>query len=194
MKSGQSRERHFRQAGFSLIEVLIALVVVSIALLGMANVQTQAMRTEIDIYQKAQAMTLLEDIASRVNVNRPARGCYATSIDGSAYTLGTETEYIPECLDYGDAGSQTVAADDLINWDDLLDGATEEFAGQSVGTLTGARGCIDYDEVSDQITITIAWQGEIPTSAPANDCGEGAFGDERLRRTIGQTIRFAKLD
>ena len=41
--------------------------------------------------------------------------------------------------------------------------------------------------------VTIAWQGLRKTKAPTEACGQGAYGDDSLRRTVSFPVRRATL-
>jgi type IV pilus assembly protein PilV len=56
-------------AGFTLIEVLIAMVVLAIGLLGLAALQTTSLRNNQSAYFRSQATQLAYDIADRVRIN-----------------------------------------------------------------------------------------------------------------------------
>src|ERR1041384_5537943 len=58
------------QSGTTMIEVLITVVILAIGLLGVAGMQTRLQLTDMESYQRAQAVLLLEDMANRVAVNR----------------------------------------------------------------------------------------------------------------------------
>lgn len=64
------------QAGFSLIEALIALVVLSVGLLGVAALQTQALLQSRDAYLTSQATSLVQDMADRIRANADAMSDY----------------------------------------------------------------------------------------------------------------------
>lgn len=189
--------------GYSLLEVLVALVLVSIALLGLAGLQIRAQHAEIEAYQRAQAMLLVNDMIDRIGLNRGARRCYVTQdAQGNDYTLGTGTANIPPCTGFGNNATRIRADADMAAWNDLLLGVSEQLAVDDwVGSLAGARGCITYQPaqagppaVPESITVTVAWQGESETGAPADNCAAGLYGDESLRRTVSDTLRFADLD
>jgi len=55
--------------GFTLLEVLIAVVVLSIGLLGLAGLQTTGLRNNQDAYARTQAATLANDMADRIRSN-----------------------------------------------------------------------------------------------------------------------------
>lgn len=67
VKSGKRHPR--RQAGFSLLEVLVALLVLSIGLLGLAALQTMGLRFNTQSYQRTQAVLNAYDIIDRIRAN-----------------------------------------------------------------------------------------------------------------------------
>jgi type IV pilus assembly protein PilV len=185
-----------RQGGLSLIEVLVTVVILLVGLLGMAVLLANSQKAESEAYQRAQALVLLQDMATRINANRAVAPCYAITdaATGSPY-MGTSSTVVPAC-GLGTPTAYTRANDDLIAWSDLLLGATESLDGADVGTLTGARGCVSADLVNRMYTISVAWQGLVPTTAPpaALTCGTGQYGNENLRRVVSLVVRFANLN
>ena len=69
--------RHRRASGFSLIEVLVALLVLAIGLLGLAALQAQGLRFNHDALVRTNATHLAYDIIDRMRVNRTNVGAYA---------------------------------------------------------------------------------------------------------------------
>lgn len=59
-----------RQEGATLIEVLIAIVVLSIGLLGLAGLQVTSVQSNHSAYQRSQATLLAYDLADRMRANR----------------------------------------------------------------------------------------------------------------------------
>lgn len=64
------------QRGFSLMEVLIAMLVLAIGLLGLAALQTQGLRFSNDSYVRSQSTTLAYDIIDTIRVNRANFAAY----------------------------------------------------------------------------------------------------------------------
>lgn len=58
--------------GLTLVENLIALLVLSIGLLGLASLQTASLQFNTSAYQRTQATILAHDMAERLRANRPA--------------------------------------------------------------------------------------------------------------------------
>ena len=66
------------RAGFTLIEALVALVVLSIGMLGAAGMLVDSMRTHADALRRVAAVSLLRDMADRVRANSSGRQAYDT--------------------------------------------------------------------------------------------------------------------
>ncbi len=195
------RRNRSGQAGFTLIEVLVAVLVLLLGLLGMAGVQVRATQAEYEAYQRKQAMLLMQDIVDRVQANRKVASCYAITAAGTgAPFAGTDsagasaTAGLAACT-AGSLTQQAVADADLVAWSDALFGAAETLGSTSVGSIRGARGCVVANG-ADVYTVSVAWLGLAPTSAPpaALNCGTGLYGDEALRRVVSTTLRVATLN
>lgn len=177
------------QSGISLIEVLVAMIVLAIGLLGLVGLQARLQVLQMESYQRAQALMLLHDMASRVALNRNAAADYVT-VD----PLGVEADCTP------DDTSRTTA--DLTEWCAALEGAAETNGGGSnVGAMVGGRGCIE-SLGDDQYLVTVAWQGLAPLTAPPDtvDCGAGEYDgagtpcvDDLCRRAVTTIVRIATL-
>lgn len=72
-----------RQRGFSLIEVLVALVVTTMGLMGLASLQLLALRTQHNAFLRGQATQLNHDIIERMrgNTNAALAGAYDIAYD-----------------------------------------------------------------------------------------------------------------
>ena len=55
--------------GFTLLEVLIALLVLSVGLLGLASLQTRGLAAGHNAYLRSQAVLLARDMAERIRAN-----------------------------------------------------------------------------------------------------------------------------
>lgn len=64
------------QLGLTLIEVLVALVVMSIGLLGLAALQTDGLRSETTAIYQSRAVHLASEIADRIRANFTAKFNY----------------------------------------------------------------------------------------------------------------------
>jgi type IV pilus modification protein PilV len=68
-----------RGRGFTLIETLVALVVLSAGLLGAATLLLSSLRAQGQSQREIAAINLLLDVAERIRSNREGRAAYATA-------------------------------------------------------------------------------------------------------------------
>ena len=204
-------------AGFSLLEVLVAMLIVMVGLLGLAGLQARAQVAEFESYQRAQALVLLYDMVERLNNNRITARCFAITADtalGAPYFGDPANPVAPACaVDTAANNAMAVAA--MTAWDNLLRGAAETkgagAAATNVGAMIGARGCVSYNAATEYVnattnanindtgeyTIAVAWQGMADTFQPLKACGAGLYGsaaaNDVRRRTVWATMRIATL-
>jgi type IV pilus assembly protein PilV len=119
-------------SGFTLLEVLIALLVLSLGLLGLAALQASTVQFNHSAYLRSQATNLAYDMADRMRANRQATldGAY----DGVDYSS-------PAC---GGGGGASVAARDIAAWRSNL-----------ACTLPSGDGRIERD--GRVVTISVRW-------------------------------------
>lgn len=140
-----------RVRGVGLIEVMVALVVLSIGLLGVANLQLSGLRMTQEAYFHSQAAVLAQDIIDRMRANPAAVADGAYARDSFA-----EQEEAPRCAPVVLAGS--VAAQDLALWTQRLACALPAGDGTVVRRSDGV------------IRVTIRWR--------TREDGEDAFATE----------------
>lgn len=185
--------------GFGLLEVLVSLLVIGIGLLGAMALMTRGQQAEVESYQRAQALILAEDMASRINANRSAAGCYTITTntsDGTPYAGHGSNAANLSCAGVGTTTTRATADADLAAWDELLKGASETLDGNNAGGLVQARGCILEDPATEEYTIAVVWQGLSESAAPAVSCANGLYdeaGKDGRRRAVTHTIRIADL-
>jgi type IV pilus assembly protein PilV len=191
-----------RQTGFSMIEVMVALVILLFGLLGLAGLMVHSQRSETESYQRVQALILLQDMVTRINANRKVASCYAIS-DGSSGTpfLGTGSSTTPTCT-AGTAEQNALAIQDMQDWNDLLKGAAEvSSGGNNIGAMIDARGCVSFDATTSTYLVSVAWQGMGKTKEPPDNwsCAKGLYGNssdgdnDRERRVVSVAIQIANL-
>lgn len=175
-----------------MIEVLVTIVILVIGLLGLAGLQSRLQVSELESYQRAQALILLNDMASRITSNRTNAANYVTGADtpfGADMTCPT--------------ASSTRQEIDASEWCNALQGAAEtSSASTAVGAMVGGRGCVE-DLGSGQYLITVAWQGLSPISAPPASvaCGQNLYDgpadssciNDLCRRVVTTIVRIATL-
>jgi type IV pilus assembly protein PilV len=184
------------QTGMMLIEALVSLVIAAIALLGTVTLMAKSTRSEMESYQRVQALTLVQDMVSRINANRQVAACYSNGATG----LSTTSAPLPVCATGAPTPTATQAATanaDLAAWKNALLGSSEVSGTSKVGAMIGAVGCVDevapFDPSNPIYRVSVAWQGLMATAKPSLTCGKDSIGDTSLRRVISVNIQIANL-
>jgi len=78
--------RRRRQRGVGMIEVLVAVLVLSVGMLGVAGMQLSALRSNQSAYERSVATILASSIAERMAANRASaqKGDYNLAMGGAA--------------------------------------------------------------------------------------------------------------
>lgn len=67
-----------RQAGYSFFEVLVAMLVLGIAVMGFAGLQVRALNSTGVAHTRSQAMTIASELVERIRANSSALATYST--------------------------------------------------------------------------------------------------------------------
>lgn len=125
--------------GFTLIEVMVALVIFSIGLLGLAGLQAQSLRFNHGAYLRTQASYHAYDILDRMRANREA--ALAGGYNASFTTSGTDHN----CNDASvSCSTNEMAQHDVFEWKQLL------------ATLPNGEGSVSQS--GDTFTVTLRWE------------------------------------
>jgi type IV pilus assembly protein PilV len=185
------RRRAFRpQGGATMIEVLITIVILAFGLLGLVGLQAKVQLAEVESYQRAQAVVLLNDMVDRLNANPGTANNYVSaSVFGTGDT--TNTPPTPPCP------TAVGAARDQCEWSAALKGAAELQGTTKLGAMTDARGCIALIQAANTgagvctpgiYLVTVTWQGLNSTVAPSGTCGQNLYGTDTYRRAISARV------
>ncbi|MGB5345440.1 MAG: type IV pilus modification protein PilV [Woeseia sp.] len=126
-----------RARGFTLIEVLIALIIMSVGMLGIAGLYVHSMQAGRTSMFRHNAVILAGDIADRIRANPRAAGAYAG--------VGADNN----CVDGGvNCNPAQMAAHDIFLWDQ-----------QAAGTLPNGAVALVFNNgvVPPTYQITISW-------------------------------------
>jgi type IV pilus assembly protein PilV len=128
------------QNGFGLVEALVALVVVSVGMIGIAVLYGQGLGASRTALYRTQAVILASDMADRIRLNRRAGTAYQT---GGA---GTNRNCVPPGT--ATCNATLMAENDLWVWNTQID-----------QQLPAADGTVTHGATSPPTyTIRITWQ------------------------------------
>lgn len=124
-----------RSRGFSIVEVLVALVVLSVGMLGIAGLYVTTLRASGSALYRTQAVSLASDMADRIRANPLGRASY----QGAGANRN--------CVAGGvDCSTQQMAEDDVFRWRTQL------------GVLpSGAGAVVHAAGPPDSYVITVSW-------------------------------------
>ena len=122
------------QAGVSLLEVLIAVLVLSVGLLGIAGLQTANMRNTQSAHQRTVAVLLASSMSERIraNPNAAIAGSFALSLTCTALSAGASIQSVEHA-----------------NW------MTE--IRTNLGALDTSCGEVLYDAATFTYTVNVYW-------------------------------------
>ena len=141
--------------GFTLIEVLISVMVMSIGLLGLASLQAASLRFNNDSSAQTQAAYLASDMADRMRANVSRVADYPGKAEGANANCYTATGCSPD----------EMAANDIYEWN------------QALATLPGGQGTITA-LAGGLYTITVMWD-EQRSGATGTNCDPDDANDLR---------------
>ena len=173
--------------GFSLLELLIALVVFSIGLLAIAGLQTVAKQANFEAVQRTTAAQVANGLLEDMRTNGNGIDIYAGAPDLGGGAAGAEP--VPNCRDGNECNAAQKAAHDLWFWEQVLDGNLETNGGIGAGGLVLPTLCVTGPAGGGAgvYTVTIVWRGTASiTSNVANPCGaaSGNYGAQNEFRRV----------
>lgn len=145
-----------RLRGFTLVEVLVALLVLSIGLLGLAALQTTSLKFNTDSYLRTQATLLAYDIIDRMRLN--TTGLYAGNYDAADSAAATaKIATYNACKASGcqcdastaNCSTSSLATYDLGKWYDKI-GASLPEGSTNLATISRTT--------ANKVTITLKWK------------------------------------
>jgi type IV pilus assembly protein PilV len=130
-----------RARGFSIVEALVALIVLSVGMLGIAGLYVVTLRSSGSAISRMQAVNLASDLGDRIRANRTAE---------TAYEAPEEVEEATCVGEDKDCSPAEMAANDMFLWQQQID-----------ATLPGdPAGAVDVDTGTNPTTyiITVSWE------------------------------------
>ena len=153
-KCGERRDAQeppYLHGGFTLLEVLIAIVVLSIGLLGLAGLQAAGLRNNNSAYMRTMATQQAYDMADRMRANRVA-------VLAGAYDNISGTGTNPDCITTG-CTTAHMAQHDTFEWNTL-----------NAALLPSGKGTVKRIGTSNRFTVIVMWD-DARTGATGTACG-----------------------
>jgi type IV pilus assembly protein PilV len=180
--------------GFSLIELLVAVVVFSVGLLAVAGLQTVSKSANFEGLQRTTASHVAQGLLEDIRANGNGMAVYLASADLGGGQTGAEPA--PNCSTIAaPCNAAQKAAHDLWFWESVVDGSQETNIEGSVGGIVSPTICLSgpAGAGSGIYTVTIVWRGTVALqSAILNPCGaaSGNYGDNNEYRRVVQVPTF----
>jgi type IV pilus assembly protein PilV len=139
-----------KHSGFTLIEVLIAALILAVGLLGMAGLQATSIKNNLSAYNRSQVTQLAYDMADRMRANRieSLDSTTGSVIEASTYLTMDPADAVAQanCSTVTGCTGAEMAQNDLFEWNAALTSALPS----GVGTITA-------DAAAQIFTISINW-------------------------------------
>lgn len=132
-----------KQGGFTLIEVLIAMFVLSVGMLGSTALMLQGRSAAVKTNYEAKAMQMAQSMAEQMRAN--IKGV----VDGNYNDVDTASASAQTCIATTCTTAEMALYDEYI-WGWMLD----QYLPSGSGTVTGVASAADQDVV---FTITVNW-------------------------------------
>jgi type IV pilus assembly protein PilV len=138
-----------RARGITMVEALVALVVLSVGMLGIASLYVASLQAGRTALLRTQAITLVNDMADRIRANGLARDAYDTAKGVGGAPADND------CVaseDDNNCSFTELAKDDLARWLDVIP-----------DTLPGGAGAVTVDRSAvitkpDTYVVRVEWQ------------------------------------
>ena len=135
-----------KQRGFTLVEALIALVLLSLGLLGACAMLLGSLRAHADALREICASQLLRDMAGRIRANPRA---------GAAYDTRESMPLVAACDLAAPCAPRELAAGDLAHF---IDSARRLMPGSETAASVQFEPAIG-PAAADRYAITLSWRG-----------------------------------
>jgi type IV pilus assembly protein PilV len=143
-----------RARGFTLVEVLVSLVILSIGLLGIAKLMMFSSHSNDSAYLRSQATDLAYQMLDNMRANTAqasvVNGPYTTTLGAAAVNPGFTCVATAACAN--------LALYDVYQWKLRLNANSGVLPPLPLGALPNGRGSVTTAQVAGQTTITIVVQ------------------------------------
>jgi type IV pilus assembly protein PilV len=174
-----------RQAGITLIEVLVAFFVMTVGLLGLAGMQSTSVKDGLDNAKRSQVMWLVTELVERMRANPDGHAEYVTA--STALSCGTEPTQCADTAAADTTGCTTAQIASFDVWEvfcgnpetDVIANSADSLNLSNVSiTCDGGATCVDESDY----TVTISWESQAVRDSDL-------FGDSDETQSISMTVR-----
>ena len=183
------------ESGFSLIEALVAAIILSIGILGIVSLLALSKVSQHESIQRVRAVSLADDIIERIRRNPAGLSVYDIGLSSPLGGASLGAEPSPNC-NSSTCNTSELAGHDLWAWERLLDGTSATVTdGSTTSNTVGmrdVRACIEFTADTGRtnsgiIDIVLQWKGlkETTDAVPSGGavCGS-AVGEDKARRQL----------
>ena len=168
------------QRGVSLLEVMVAVFILAVGVLGIAGLQVTGKRGNFESVQRTTATYLAQDLVERIRANRANLSVYTNA--GAGRTLALNADDGLTATDCGGASCDgaSLAMYDLHQFTQAVAGVAELQGEAETGGLVAPTVCISGAATTPGfVNVAVAWRGLSALSNPGVDaCGEGSGRDD----------------
>lgn len=175
------------QSGFSLLEMLVALIIFSVGMLAVTGLQTVSKQSNYESVQRTLASQIATGLLEDMRTNGAGMATYTGS--GSIGGGSRGAQPAPNCAVGAECNPAQKAAFDLWFWEQSLDGSLETTGGANSGGLVLPTLCVTgpAGAAAGIYVVTVVWRGSASLVNQANNpCGtaSGNYGDQNSLRRI----------
>lgn len=177
-----------------MIEVMIAVLVLSVGLLAVASLQLTAKRSTHQAWQRSLAVSIADGMVERIRANPSVAKDYHTGMGSGAIGSGAIVDAPDTNCDEDQCSADEMKEWDLWQWERQLDGAGILASDDSnAGGLIDPKGCIVFEEADSgtpntgKLRVVVSWHGMVETSDAVTSgaiCGAGAVNTQSTRRQV----------
>jgi len=126
-----NKNMHSKQKGFSLIEALVAFLILSIGMLGIASLQTMSLKSGHTAALRTVAVLKVDEILESIRSNTTALASYASD----TADVGIDNGCTQTTIAAVDCSPDELARDEIFRWKNSLVEALPDNAGTTASVL-----------------------------------------------------------
>jgi type IV pilus assembly protein PilV len=161
-----------QSAGFTLLEILVALLVISMGLLGMAGVQALSINNTNSARMRGIAAIKAESLAAAMHANV----AYWQNVSGTVTQSSVSTA--------GSCGSSTCTASQVAGYDVSQWSSELSASALALPSASGTFSCSSSTTAPVSCTITVSWQEKSMTSSLTSTTASSAFASASYQMVV----------